>query len=55
MPIDASNVMRVCSKCGKAARTGVKVLDDGSKRDTARSVMQNLTINFREEEDSNNE
>ena len=31
MPIDASNVMRVCSKCGKAARTGVKVLDDGSK------------------------
>ena len=21
MPIDASNVMRVCSKCGKAART----------------------------------
>ena len=31
MPIDASNVMRVCSKCGKAARTGVKVLEDGSK------------------------
>ncbi len=30
-PIDASNVMRVCSKCGKAARTGVKVLEDGSK------------------------
>ena len=29
--IDASNVMRVCSKCGKAARTGVKVLEDGSK------------------------
>ena len=31
MPIDASNVMRVCSKCGKAARTGVTVLADGSK------------------------
>lgn len=31
MPIDASNVMRVCSKCGKPARTGVKVLADGSK------------------------
>ena len=31
MPIDASNVMRVCSKCGKAARTGVRVLADGSK------------------------
>ena len=30
-PIDASNVMRVCSKCGKAAKTGVKVLEDGSK------------------------
>ncbi|MBQ3463223.1 MAG: 50S ribosomal protein L24 [Clostridia bacterium] len=31
MPIDASIVMRVCSKCGKAARTGVRVLADGSK------------------------
>ena len=31
MPIDASNVMRVCPKCGKAARTGVKVFVDGSK------------------------
>ena len=29
--IDASNVMRVCSKCGKPARTGIKVLEDGSK------------------------
>ena len=31
MPIDASNVMRVCPKCGKAARVGVKTFDDGSK------------------------
>ena len=31
MPIDASNVMRICSKCGKAARTGIQVLADGSK------------------------
>ena len=29
--IDASNVLRVCPKCGKAARTGIKVMDDGSK------------------------
>lgn len=29
--IDASNVMRICPSCGKAARTGIKVLDDGSK------------------------
>lgn len=29
--IDASNVMRVCSVCGKASRTGIKVLEDGSK------------------------
>lgn len=29
--IDASNVLRVCPKCGKAVRTGVKILDDGSK------------------------
>ncbi len=29
--IDASNVMRVCPNCGKAARTGVKIMDDGSK------------------------
>ena len=31
MPIHVSNVTRVCPKCGKAARTGVKVLADGSK------------------------
>lgn len=30
-PIDASNVMRICSKCGKPARTGIQVLADGSK------------------------
>lgn len=31
MPINASNVMRVCPKCGKAARVGIKVFEDGSK------------------------
>ena len=30
-PIDASNVMRVCPNCGKAVRTGIKTLEDGSK------------------------
>ena len=29
--IDASNVMRICSKCGKAARVGSKVLENGKK------------------------
>lgn len=29
--IDASNVLRVCPSCKKAARTGIKVLEDGSK------------------------
>ena len=30
-PIDASNVMLVCNKCGKATRIGFKILKDGSK------------------------
>jgi large subunit ribosomal protein L24 len=31
MPIQLSNVMLVCTACGKAARTGARFLDDGSK------------------------
>ena len=31
MPIDASNVMRVCPKCGKPSRVGIKTFEDGSK------------------------
>lgn len=31
MPIQLSNVMLVCPKCGKATRTGARFLDDGSK------------------------
>ena len=31
MPIDASNVMRICPKCGKPARVGIKTFEDGSK------------------------
>ena len=30
-PMSISNVMLICSSCSEAARTGVKVLDDGSK------------------------
>jgi large subunit ribosomal protein L24 len=32
MPIQASNAMLICNKCGKAARTGIRYLDDGSKQ-----------------------
>ena len=31
MPIAMSNVLLVCPRCGKAARTGAKVNADGSK------------------------
>ena len=30
-PIDASNVMVVCAKCGKATRSATKVLENGQK------------------------
>jgi large subunit ribosomal protein L24 len=30
-PIQAANVMLVCPACAKAARTGMRLLDDGSK------------------------
>jgi len=31
MPIDASNVLLVCSACGKATRIGKRLADDGGK------------------------
>lgn len=31
MPVSISNVMLVCTACGKAARTGARLLPDGSK------------------------
>ena len=31
MPVQISNVLLVCPKCGKASRTGARFLDDGSK------------------------
>ena len=30
-PLDASNVMLLCGACNKPTRTGIRVLDDGSK------------------------
>lgn len=30
-PLDASNVMLVCSRCGRPTRIGFRTLDDGSK------------------------
>jgi len=30
-PIDVSNVVLVCSKCGKTTRVSHKILDDGKK------------------------
>ncbi|MBN2023527.1 MAG: 50S ribosomal protein L24 [Pirellulales bacterium] len=32
MPVRISNVLLVCRACGKAARTGARYLDDGSKQ-----------------------
>ena len=31
MPVQISNVLFVCPSCGKAARTGARYTDDGSK------------------------
>jgi len=36
-PIHASNVMLLCSKCGKSTRVGFRFLDDGSKVRVCRS------------------
>lgn len=30
-PVDISGVMLICKSCGKAARTGIKVLENGKK------------------------
>ena len=31
-PIDASNVMVICNKCGEPSRIGYKTLDEGGKK-----------------------
>ncbi|MDD2560703.1 MAG: 50S ribosomal protein L24 [Eubacteriales bacterium] len=41
-PIDASNVMLVCQKCGKPSRAGRKVLDDGKKIRTCKKCGEQI-------------
>lgn len=40
-PIDASNVMLVCQKCGKPSRSGVRV-EDGKKIRTCKKCNQQI-------------
>ena len=35
-PVDLSNLMAICGECGKPARVGHKLLDDGKKVRTCR-------------------
>lgn len=42
MPIDASNVLLVCTACGKATRLGCKVGTDGSKNRACRKCGADL-------------
>ncbi len=39
-PLHVSNVMLVCNKCGKPARVGFRLLDDGSKVRICRSCRE---------------
>ena len=41
-PIDASNVMLVCQKCGKPSRAGRKVLEDGKKIRTCKKCGEQI-------------
>jgi large subunit ribosomal protein L24 len=42
MPIDASNVLIVCTACGKASRLGAKVTSDGGKVRVCRTCGADL-------------
>ncbi|MBU6221948.1 MAG: 50S ribosomal protein L24 [Planctomycetes bacterium] len=42
MPIDASNVLVVCTACGKAARLGAKLAADGGKTRVCRKCGADL-------------
>jgi large subunit ribosomal protein L24 len=39
-PVHASNLMLICPKCGKPARTGKRLLDDGSKARTCKKCSE---------------
>ena len=41
-PIAASNVMIVCSSCNVPARTGVRVLEDGTKSRFCKKCNENI-------------
>ncbi|NBV44619.1 MAG: 50S ribosomal protein L24 [Planctomycetia bacterium] len=42
MPIDASNVLLVCTACGKPTRLGCRVAADGAKSRTCRKCKADL-------------
>jgi large subunit ribosomal protein L24 len=44
MPIDASNVLVVCSSCSKATRLGVKVAADGARSRVCRTCGADLGV-----------
>lgn len=41
-PMDVSNVMIVCPKCGKIARIGSKILEDGTKVRICKKCSQEI-------------
>lgn len=41
-PLDISNVMIICSKCGKPARVGFNILSDGKKVRICRNCAEAL-------------
>jgi len=44
MPIDASNVLLVCSACGKPTRLGVKIAADGGRSRVCRACGADLGV-----------
>ena len=44
MPIDASNVLVVCTSCGKATRLGLRVGADGSKARVCKKCKADISV-----------